>query len=116
MLKTALSALVVALLRGPASAAESTYQIDFTIHVGDEDSTYTILVSDGSCGETTIKSEYREDFFRVCAEPADEARVRLDIERHTREGTSESSTHAVVLAAAGASYDVLDATMTVTVP
>jgi hypothetical protein len=116
MLKTALSALAVALLCGHASAAESTYQIDFAVHEADQDTLYTILVSDGSCGETTIKSEHREDFFRVCAEPADEQRVRLDVERRTTEGKSESSTHAVVLATPGSSYDVLDATMTVTVP
>lgn len=115
MLKPAVSALLVAVLWGPAAAAERTYQVDFTVHHDGHDAVYTILVADGTCGDTTIKSEQREELFQVCAEPATDQRVHLDIERHSRDGTNESSTHAVVLATPGDSYEVLDATMVLTV-
>jgi hypothetical protein len=92
----------------------STYQVDFSTRMGGQAQRYTVFVADNSCGEISIKSAARENSFRVCAQPSDQKRVRLEIERHTRDQADEARAKAVVVATPGsASYDVLDAKMTV---
>lgn len=105
--------LVLTLLCAPAlAAADST--TTYVIELATKSARHTILVADRSCGELQIKSPQRESFLRVCAQAADSGKhVRLDVDRRTRENQDESRQAAVVVAQAGATYDLLDGKLTV---
>lgn len=105
------SSLLLTLLCGPALAdSTTTYSIELTTKTTRQ----TILVADRSCGEIQLKSPNRESFLKVCAVATKGSKyVRLDVERRTRENQEESRQAAVVMAASGSSYDLLDGKLTV---
>jgi hypothetical protein len=116
MIKTTLTtSLLVSLLCGPAVAESiSSYRIDFTIGTGSTAEHYAVLVSDRSCGETGARTrDAREHLFKVCVDPTDDNRVRLDIERRVRSKRDDAHTNAVVVTRSGASFDLLDTKVTV---
>jgi hypothetical protein len=104
-----LKALVLVTLMCAPALADSTYAIDVSI----KSQHTSLLVSDNSCGELQSKGPGRDSYVRVCAKPVDASRVRLDIERRSREKDDESHATAVVMAASGSTFDVLDAKLTV---
>jgi len=106
-----LKALVlVTLMCGPALAdTTGTYAIDVVIKSQHQ----SLFVTDHSCGELQSKGPARDSFLRVCAIPAEAGRVRLEIERRSRDKDDESHVKAVVMATSGSSFDVLDAKLSV---
>jgi hypothetical protein len=111
-MKSVLAAsLLLTLLCGPA-LAEST--ATYSIELATKTTRQTILVADRSCGEIQLKSPNRESFLKVCAVATENGKhVRLEVERRTRENQEETRQAAVVMAASGASYDLLDGKLTV---
>lgn len=108
------SSLLATLLCGPALADPSVAPTTtYVIELATKTQRHVIFVADRSCGEVQYKAPQREQFFRVCATASDAKHVRLDVERRTRDNHDEARTSAVVMASTGASFDLLDAKMTV---
>jgi hypothetical protein len=111
-MKPVLSAsLLLTMLCGPALAG--TVPVTYAIDLATKTEHHTLFVTDKSCAEIQAKSRDRESFFRVCASASENNYVRLDIDRRTRDKEDEARTSAVVVAAPGASYDLLDTKLTV---
>ena len=107
------SSLLVALLCGPAVAnSEATYRVELT--VGDKQvQRHTLYVTDHRCGEVSSKTPLRESFVKICAEPTDDKRIRVSVERRVRDKADESHALTTLIATSGASFDVLDAKLTI---
>ena len=101
-----LSAILTFLLCGPA-LADNSYTVDISMTNNPQQKVQIMLV-DHTCGDMQVKQPKREAFFRVCAKPADQGRVRLEIERRTRDNTDEITNHAIVTATPKSSFTLLD--------
>lgn len=106
------SSLLLALLCGPA-LADPTSTTTYVIELTTKTARHTIFVADRACGELQIKTPKSESYFRVCAHAHDPKTVRLELDRRTRDNHDEARASAVVVAASGASYELLDAKLTV---
>lgn len=109
MMKTLFSTSLLLLLCGPALAnTESTYKVEIAV----DKSKHTLFVTDHQCSEMQIKTALRDSFFKVCAQPTDDKRVRVGVERRLRDKADESRAFTTLIAASGATFDVLDAKVT----
>lgn len=98
----------------PTTPTTTPATTTYVIELATKSARHSLLVADRSCAELQLKSPQRESFLRVCAHAADSGKhVRLDVERRTRESQDESRQTAVVVAQAGATYDLLDGKLSV---
>ena len=106
MKTTILSATLLFLLAGPA-LADSSYTVDISMSNNTQQK-YQIMLVDNGCGDMQVKQAKHEAFFRVCAKPAAQGHVTLELERRTRDGADEISNHATVTTTPKSSFTLLD--------
>lgn len=100
------TASLLVLLCGPA-LAETSYSVGITLTTNPQQK-YELLVVDNTCADMQVKAPKHEAFFRVCAKPADQGKVRIELERKTRDGDDEISNHATVTTTPKGSFSLLD--------
>jgi hypothetical protein len=101
-----LSAVLTFLLCGPA-LADSRYTVDISM-TNNPQQKYQIMLVDHGCGDMQVKQPKREAYFRVCAKPADQGRVTLELERRTRDGADEITNRGTVTTTPKSSFTLLD--------
>jgi hypothetical protein len=106
MKTTILTASLLFLLGAPA-LADSSYTVDIAM-TNNAQQKYQIMLVDNGCGDMQVKQAKKEAFFRVCAKPADQGRVTLEIERRTRDGADEITNHGTVTTTPKSSFTLLD--------
>src|SRR5687768_6059882 len=89
-----LSATMMFMMTAPA-LADASYTVDIAM-TNNPQQKYQIMLVDHACGDMQVKQAKREAFFRVCAKPTNDGRVRLELERRTRDGADEIVNHATV--------------------
>ena len=107
MLKAILTTTILVSLTASALADEATYRIDY--------GSSSLFVSDNTCGEISSKTPQHADRLKICARPAEGKRVRLEVDRHVRDKADEKEISVVVIVAPGATFDLLDAKLSVKV-
>jgi hypothetical protein len=112
MTKTILTVSLLAGIGGSAFAdAQPTYRVDLVF--APTQAKHTLYVTDHGCGELLQKSAQRDSFIKVCAKTTDDKRVRLEVDRRVRDKADEQSSQVTLIAASGATFEILDAKVTV---
>ncbi|HTL38282.1 MAG TPA: hypothetical protein VL326_34365 [Kofleriaceae bacterium] len=106
MKTTILSASILFLLCAPA-LADSSYTVDITM-TNNAQKKYQIMLVDNGCGDMQVKQAKSEAYFKVCAKPAAQGRVTLELERRTRDGADEVTNHGTVTTTPKSSFTLLD--------
>lgn len=99
--------LIVTALAAPAFA-DTTHQFELAL----KNERYTVLVADDSCGELQVKSPQRERSLRVCVRANSTDKLRIEIERRTRDLNDEVHTKTTVVMARGSSLNLDDLKLT----
>jgi len=106
MKTTILSATILFMTAGPA-LADASYTVDIAMTNNPQQKVQIMLV-DNSCGDMQVKQPKREAYFRVCAKPADQGRVTLELERRTRDGVDEITNRGTITTTPKSSFTLLD--------
>jgi hypothetical protein len=107
MTKTLLaSSILLGLLCGPA-LADTNYEVDIAMQKGNTTQKYALLIVENSCGDMSVKGPDHSAFFRVCLR-SDAGKLKLELERKTRDGSDEVEVHAVVNATPKSTFTLTD--------